>query len=175
MWERTEKLNLPHGSVSTFCREDLFLALCYHGSKHRWSRLKWLLDIAEILRKVETLDWFRVEEMIRVRPGARASASLAILLAQELLNAPVTAEVARIVPATQRTIAEAAAIREEILLLGQTSGNDYPTLLELEARPLARMKYRANRMLQYPGGMFSEVVLQISSKDRAVIPLPDRL
>ncbi len=30
------------------------------------------------------------------------------------------------------------AIREEIFLRGQTSGNDYPTLLALEERPLAR-------------------------------------
>jgi hypothetical protein len=175
MWERTEKLDLPQGSVSTFCREDLFLALCYHGSKHRWSHLKWLLDVAELLRKAETLDWFRIEEMMRVRPRARASASLAILLAQELLNAPVTDEVARIVPATQRTIDEAASIRDEIFLLGQTSGNDYPTLLALEERPVARMKYRVGRVLQYPGGVFSEVALQVSPKDRAVIPLPEKL
>ena len=175
MWERTEKLNLPHGSVSTFCREDLFLALCYHGSKHRWSRLKWLLEVAELLRKADALDWFRVEEMIRVRPGARASASLAILLAQELLNAPVPTKAARIVHATQRTIAEAASIRDEIFLLGQTSGNDYPTLLALEERPLARVKYRVSRVLRYPGGALSELVLQVSPKDRAVIPLPEKL
>jgi hypothetical protein len=175
MWERAEKLDLPQGSVSTFCREDLFLALCYHGSKHRWSRLKWLLDVAELLRKTETLDWFRIEEMMRVRPRARASASLAILLAQELLNAPVTAGVAKIVAATQRTVAEAAAIRGEIFLLGQTSGNDYPTLLALEERPLARMKYRASRVLRYPGGVFSEAILQVSPKDRAFILVPEKL
>ena len=175
MWDRAQKLDLPHGRVSTFCSEDLFLALCYHGSKHRWSHLKWLLDVAELLRKTETLDWSRIEEMIRIRPRARASASLAILLAQELLNAPLPAEAAKIVPATQRTIAEAAAIREEILSRGQTSGNDYRTLLALEERPLARMKYRASRVLRYPGGVFSEVVLQVSPKDRAFIALPEKL
>jgi hypothetical protein len=175
IWERTEKLDLPQGSVSTFCDEDLFLALCYHGSKHRWSCLKWLLDVAELLRKAETLDWFRIAEMMRVRPRTRASASLAILLAQELLNAPVPAEAARIVPATQRTLDEAAAIREEILLRGQTSGNDFPTLLALEERPLARMKYRTARAARYPGGLFSEVVLQVSPKDRAFIRLPEKL
>jgi hypothetical protein len=175
VWDRAERLALPQGSVSTFCREDLLLALCYHGTKHRWSRLKWLLDVAELLRKAETMDWFRIEEMTRVRPRARASASLAILLAQQLLNAPVSVEVAKIVPATKRSLDEAVAIREEILSRGQTSGNDYPTLVALEERLLARMKYRASRVLRYPGGVFSEVILQVSSKDRAIITVPEKL
>jgi hypothetical protein len=175
MWDRAVKLDLPNGSVSTFCNEDLFLALCYHGSKHRWSCLKWLLDVAELLRKAETLDWSRIEEMIKIRPRAAASASLAILLARDLLNAPLPAEATRVAPATQRTLAAAAAIQEEILSQGQTSGNDYPTLLALEERLMARMKYRTTRAMRYPGGVLSEIVLQVSPKDRALIPLPKKL
>jgi len=94
-WERTERLVLPQGSVSTLCREDMFLALCLHGTKHRWGRLKWLLDIAELLRKAETLDWSRVEEMASSRPAARASGSLGVLLARELLEIPVPAKLQR--------------------------------------------------------------------------------
>jgi hypothetical protein len=175
MWDRAVKLELPNGSVSTFCNEDLFLALCYHGNKHRWSCLKWLLDVAELLRKAETLDWSRIQEMIKVRPRAGASASLAILLAQDLLDVPVPAEAARVAPATQRIFSEAATIREEILSQGQTSGNDYPTLLALEERPMARMKYRTTRAMRYPGGVLSEIILQVSPKDRVLIPLPKKL
>jgi hypothetical protein len=175
MWDRAVKLELPNGSVSTFCNEDLFLALCYHGSKHRWSCLKWLLDVAELLRKAETLDWSRIEEMIKVRPRAGASASLAILLAQDLLDVPVPAEAVRVGPATQRIFAEAASIREEILSRGQTTGNDYPTLLALEERPMARMKYRTTRAIRYPGGLLSEIIVQVSPKDRALIRLPEKL
>jgi hypothetical protein len=174
-WDRAERLQLPLGTVSTFCREDLLLALCYHGTKHRWFRLKWLLDVAELLRKGETLDWSRIEEMIRIRPRAGASASLAILLAQELLNAHIPVEAARVVPATQRTFVEADAIREEILLRGHASGDDYQALLALEEHPPTRMKYRITRAAQYPGVLFSEVFIQVSPKDRALIRLPEKL
>jgi hypothetical protein len=89
LWERAEWQNLPEGRVSTLCREDLFLALCAHGNVHRWLCLKWLLDVAELLRKAETLDWSRVEEMVRIRPGAAASASVAVTLARDLLEVTV--------------------------------------------------------------------------------------
>jgi hypothetical protein len=45
MWDRSEVIQLPHGKVFALCREDLFLALCFHGTKHRWSRLKWLFEL----------------------------------------------------------------------------------------------------------------------------------
>lgn len=125
LWDRTEKLELPHGNVSTLCRGDLFLALCCHGTVHRWSRLKWLLDVAEILCQPERLNWARIKEMTVGRPAAIASASLAILLARDLLGVPVPAEAENSLPATQRTRNVAADIGNEILLRGQTSGNNH--------------------------------------------------
>jgi len=175
VWERSGRVSLPQGSVSTFCQEDLFLALCSHGTKHRWLCLKWLVDVARLLREAETWDWSRVEEMIRIRPGAGVSASLGILLAHELLDAPIPAEAARMLPAGKRVPAAAAAMRDEILLHGQTSGNYYDTLLELEGRPLARMKYRATVVVRAPAGLFREVFVQVSDKDRALTHLPEKL
>jgi hypothetical protein len=175
LWERAERQDLPQGSVSTLCREDLFLALCAHGTRHRWLCLKWLVDIAELLRKAGPLDWSRIEEMIRVRPGAAASASVAIILVRDLLQASIRAEAGKILPATSRTLAVAAALREELLLRGQTSGEKPATLLALEACWVARMKYRAVRIIRYPDSLFKEVFVRISPKDRSVICLPQRL
>jgi putative nucleotidyltransferase-like protein len=174
-WDRAERQDLPQGSVSTLCREDLFLALCAHGNRHRWIRLKWLVDIAELLRNAQPLDWSRVEEMVSIRPGAAASANVALLLAHDLLEAPVPDAARRILPTTSRTLALAAAIREELLQSGQTSGDEHSTLLALEARRLARMKYHAVRIISYPGGLFREIFLQVSPMDRALIRLPNRL
>ena len=174
-WDRAERQDLPQGSVSTLCREDLFLALCAHGNRHRWVCLKWLLDIAELLRKPQPLDWSRIEEMVRIRPGVAASANVALTLAHDLLAAPVPEAAWRILPTTSRTLALAAAIREELLQSGQTSADEQSTLLALEARPLARMKYHATRIISYPGGLFREIFVQVSPMDRALIRLPNRL
>jgi hypothetical protein len=175
LWERAERQDLPEGSVTTLCREDLFLALCAHGTRHGWLYLKWLVDIAELLRKAGTLDWTRIEEIIRVRPGAGAAASVAVILAGDLLQAPIPAEAGKILPATSRTLAVAAGLREELLLRGQTSGEKPATLLALEARRVARMKYRAVRIIRYPGSLFMEIIVRVSPKDRALIGLSPRL
>lgn len=86
LWLRAANLHLPFGDVPVLCREDLFLALCQHGTRHRWWQLKWLFDVAELLRNAETMDWSGIEDIIKISPMVRASASLAALLAHELLG-----------------------------------------------------------------------------------------
>jgi len=171
-WNRVAEQDIGPGRVSTFCREDLFLALCYHGTTHRWGILKWMLDIAQLLQEADKFDWSRIEEMIRDRPGARASASLGVLLAHEMLEAPIPVEALRILPATSRIHALAAAIREEILLYGKSSGSDHATLLQLETNSLVLLKYYAVWLFRYPVGLFREVFVQVNSKDRAIVALP---
>jgi hypothetical protein len=172
LWDSTEKLALPHGDVSTLCREDLFLALCCHGTVHRWSRLKWLLDVAEILRKPERLNWARIKKMTAGGPAAIASASLAVLLAHDLLGMPVPGEARNALPATQRTCKVAEDIGKEIFLRGQTSGNNHTALLGLNGSLLAWLKYLG---IQYPAGFFHHAVVRVCPKDHAVVRLPEKL
>lgn len=61
LWLRAANLHLPFGDVPVLCREDLFLALCQHGTRHRWWQLKWLFDVAELLRNAETMDWSGID------------------------------------------------------------------------------------------------------------------
>src|ERR1700676_5546083 len=51
LWCRAEQVHLPAGEVPGLGVEDLFLALCQHGTRHRWWQLKWLFDVAELLGK----------------------------------------------------------------------------------------------------------------------------
>lgn len=175
LWERAVKQHLPQGSVFTPCREDLFLALCAHGTRHRWWCLKWLVDVAEILRKADGLDWSRIEEMTRIRPGAGAAANVAVSLAHDLLEVPVPAEAERILPATDRTRALASAIQQELLLRGYSSGDEHTTLLALEGRTAARINYRAARVARYPESLFRQIIADIGPKDRRLIRLPQKL
>ena len=39
---------------------DLLLALCVHGAKHRWQRLAWIRDVAALLQKGGQLDLARL-------------------------------------------------------------------------------------------------------------------
>jgi len=70
--------------------EDLLLVLCVHGSKHRWDRLEWICGLAELVRAAERegVDPAAVVERAS-RLGIRRMVLLGLLLAGELLEAPV--------------------------------------------------------------------------------------
>jgi hypothetical protein len=172
MWDRIETVQLPHGSVSTFCREDLFLALCCHGTGHQWCPLKWLLDIAEILRSPAGLDWDRIETMTFAQPLARASVSLAVLLAHDLLHAPMPDALPRVLAVTERTRSITSAIHTEILARGHTAGSNHTALLGLEGSISAWLDYL---WVRYPRWFLEHAVVRIHSKDRAFVSLPQQL
>ena len=62
---------LLEATVSSLAVEDLLLYLCVHATKHRWERLKWLCDIAELLRARQDIDWAAIIE--RADPAGRAT------------------------------------------------------------------------------------------------------
>jgi hypothetical protein len=172
IWLRTEQLQLPHGSVQVLSREDLFLALCQHGTRHRWWQLKWLFDIAELLRQAGTMDWPRMEDVLRRRPMVRATASLATLLVRDLLGIQVAPPARETLEPCERTYAVARAIGDEFRELGQTNGSAHDTLLGLEQRPLIRAKYMAIEAIQYP---VREILFTTTEKDLQFVRLPERL
>lgn len=59
-WSRLKPVGLPTKSVPGLCPEDLLILLCVHGSKHAWEQLKWICDVAELVRRRPGLDWSRV-------------------------------------------------------------------------------------------------------------------
>ena len=172
VWLRTEQLQLPHGSVRVLSREDPFLALCQHGTRHRWWQLKWLFDVAELLRQAGTMDWSRIEQVLTRRPMARPSASLAALLARDLLGIQVAAQAGEILEPSERSYAVAQAIGDEFRERGQTNGSAHDTFLGLERRPQVRAKYMAIEAVQYP---VREILLTITERDLQFVRLPQRL
>ncbi len=42
--------------IKIFTNEDLFLYLCFHGAKHFWSRLNWLVDVNEMITNQAALN-----------------------------------------------------------------------------------------------------------------------
>jgi len=42
-----------------------FITLCFHGSKHMWNRMRWLVDISMILHNPATLDWSQILQIAK--------------------------------------------------------------------------------------------------------------
>ena len=65
---------------------DQALMLCMHGSKHVWSRLIWICDVAQLLISSPDLDWKEVIEEAN-QSGLWRSLALGVLLAHRVAGA----------------------------------------------------------------------------------------
>ena len=68
--------------------EELLLILCAHGSRHLWNRMKWICDVAELLRIHQVMDWELINEQAR-NLGSERMLHVGLFLANDLLGAPV--------------------------------------------------------------------------------------
>ncbi|MGE3910876.1 MAG: nucleotidyltransferase family protein [Chloroflexota bacterium] len=92
VWCDTEQAQLDGHAVLSLSITDLLLFLCLHGAKHRWEQLRWLCDIAELVRARPDLDWQQLIQRA-TEMGSERMLLLGLLLAADLLEAPVPAAV----------------------------------------------------------------------------------
>jgi hypothetical protein len=94
LWERLYRVSLGGSEVPTFSPEDSLLILCVHASKDAWERLKYVCDVAELVRTHQDMDWRRVVERAG-RLGSQRMLFIGLLLARDLLETPLPDEVSR--------------------------------------------------------------------------------
>ncbi|MBW3571912.1 MAG: nucleotidyltransferase family protein [Gemmatimonadetes bacterium] len=98
---RARPVPIGGGQVPALADDDLFLALCLHGAKHRWARLEWLTAAAALALRAG----LELEAIHRRASaiGAGRTVRLALLLARDALGlAPP--------PSTQRSISADATL-----------------------------------------------------------------
>jgi len=94
VWPRRQAVNLAGVEVPNLDPERSLLMLCMHGSKHLWSRLIWICDVAQLLKEKTDLDWNAVTREAK-RVGLLRTLALGVMLAQRVCGAQVPAEVLR--------------------------------------------------------------------------------
>ncbi len=87
---RLEQLPLGNRMLPSLHREDLLLVLCAHGSKHCWSHLGLICDVAWLLTSC-SFDWDAVLGRAR-RMGILRMVLVALALAEKTLGVKVAAE-----------------------------------------------------------------------------------
>jgi Uncharacterised nucleotidyltransferase len=93
-WKRLETISLAGTPVASLPPEELLLTLCVHGGKHYWEILKWIVDIAELIRTHPEMDWHGLMELARTL-GSERLLQLGLFLAHDLLEAVLPEEVSR--------------------------------------------------------------------------------
>ena len=91
LWQNLTTIDLNGTQVKTLSAADLLFSLCVHGSRHLWDRLSWICDIAELIAR-HGFDWTALLTRAADADSERMFL-LGLHLAQQLLDAPLPAEV----------------------------------------------------------------------------------
>ena len=158
MLSRLVTVRLLRDDVPALAVEDELEALCVHGSKHRWERLLWILDIA-MLSQRQPVEWDALLERARSQGNGRMVA-LGLLLAESIVGARLPERVHREI---HRDRAAAALAREATrLLFMPQSARPEPFLFH------ARMRERTRDQARY----LWNALFTPSGADWATIALP---
>ena len=91
VWEHLVPMSIDGQRVRGMAPEELLIVLCVHGSKHAWERLKWVADVAELLR-AHRLDWQRVFSTA-TKWKCRRMLLLGLALADRLMKIPLPPDI----------------------------------------------------------------------------------
>ena len=125
-WAQLGTVELEGGKARAFTTPELMLILCLHGSKHRWSSLGWLVDVAELIRQNPELDWRWIfDKAASMRCDRRLA--LGLRLAHSLLEAPISEPVRAWIAKRPEVESLAGAIADRLF----GPDGDEPTAFEL--------------------------------------------
>lgn len=93
-WPRRRTAKLAGAEVPNFDPVSALLMLCMHGSKHVWSRLVWICDVAKLLESEPGLDWEFAEKEAK-QAGLWRSVALGVLLSRRVAGANVPSDALR--------------------------------------------------------------------------------
>ena len=165
LWAETQNVTIEGTPVRTLSTENTLLLLCVHGTKHAWSRLSWVADVASLMHRCPGIRW--AELMARAECyGGRRMLGLGVRLARELLGVALPDPIAQAVTADPA----ARSLADEVIRRYAGTGRT-----ELTPAAAARFHLRARERL---GDRIRYVVLLAAmptNQDWRMLPLPPRL
>ncbi|MGF7182435.1 nucleotidyltransferase domain-containing protein [Tunturiibacter psychrotolerans] len=163
VWPRRRTTVLGGAKVPDMSPEINLIVLCTHGSKHAWSRLIWICDVAQLLASSPDLDWKEVTSEVK-KAGLGRALALGILLAHRVAGATVPQTILRRFEADTTVRLLAKHIQENLFdAPGSTPPGPIPYSIQL-------LDFR-DRV----GLLLSTDLLELSERDLAAFPLPKSL
>ena len=170
LWQRLVPVSIAGATVLTFPPADMLLILCVHGSKHQWNQLKWICDIAELLRVYkEQIDWEQTWNEAS-RHGAERMFGLGLYLAHELLGTDLPKEVFERTPADRVTKSLVRQIGDRLFAQANDSSGAFAQIIFY-----LRMKDRWQERLQFCVSYLTQFLRKAfipTSRDEQLLRLP---
>jgi hypothetical protein len=88
-WERLSATQIGDVRLNDLAEQDLLFTLIVHGTRHAWSRLMWVVDVAELLRTSPNIDW-RIFAKDAEERGAARMVATALVLVNNLFGVSVS-------------------------------------------------------------------------------------
>ena len=126
-WSSPAQHSLGSVTVPTLALEQLLVVLCIHGAVHRYSRLKWLLDIA-VLLQTQTLDFKKVAEL-----AASSNAQRAVALSLNLADSIFAVRTPEDLLTRQRNSAQVKSLVDKVLADSYAESQDACSALDVSA------------------------------------------
>ena len=161
---RSSEFTLEGLTARRFSPEDMLLHLALHMRKHRYVGLRWLCDVAELVRRhTAALDWPYVLSTARTA-GLRVLLYTSLQLAERLLQAPVDAGVLRALEpsALRRSLLQSVLTQNALLMPVERDEAGWTQLAPAEILLLDRPKAMA-RELRYRLAPPSEAMLGVDA------------
>lgn len=112
LWARLRPLTIAGRTVHVFAPEDMLLVAIINGIKENWRKIKYVTDIADLIRAHPEMDWNYLFGQVRFLRCERRFL-LALSLAHELCGMPLPNEILKVVSAspTLRSMTEQVRYR----------------------------------------------------------------
>ena len=87
-WSRLSTVRIGDVVLPNLSPQDLLFTLIVHGTRHAWSHMMWLVDVAELLRRRPAVDWEDFWRNANARGAARMMAT-GLVLVRKVFGVPV--------------------------------------------------------------------------------------
>lgn len=163
LWRSQNSIQIAGQPVPVLSQESLLLFLCVHGAKHMWSRLQWLGDLARLIRS--SLDW-TLALSLATEAKCERPLLLGLLLAHELLEAPVPSAIVERARALQPVQARAHQVTLRLMRIppADPQGAEFTTFN-------ARLAERTRDKIRH----YAALLKAPTDKELELYPLPEKL
>lgn len=167
-WENQQPLRLAGEMVPNLGPEACFLMLCLNGTKDCWNTLQRICDVAETVRANASMDWQQVMDRAE-NSGCKRIIFLALLLAQNLLETPLSEKVLKELESDAD--ANFLALQVSQQLFSETTEDELQgvpqALFHMSARERLKDRFEIFMSLMNTHGWFTPTV-----HDLEFLPLP---
>ncbi|MFD0047954.1 nucleotidyltransferase family protein [Actinomycetes bacterium NPDC127524] len=149
LWERKRVSTITSYPVHFLGKEDLFLFLISHGSRHAWFRLRWLLDIDKMVKKGVSLN----EANILLKNYKNLHlVGQALILTSQLFKTPINEEMQLVIEnsRSKELAHKALIIIKDMLPLEKIMSTNYYKRYRLSLKSKSLQKIYSIIVLFYP-------------------------